>query len=131
VAFLSLRHFINLIEAAGKKGGQPQKPWGIFHSSIFDSSMMEHLRVFPDLGEKLAKFIEVKLDNPLVNKYGKHDRPMTGPLVGFWHCHLRDDAILIYNFKDRDIQLVCIVSHAEIEGKRTKAVVKRIAPFKA
>lgn len=119
-----LRTLIDLIEAA-------QSPWGISQSPIFADSLVEHQRVFPDLKEKLAKFVSVKLPNPLAPhaKYGKHDSPMTGPLVGFWHCHLRDDAILVYNFNNRCVNLVVIVSHAEIEGKRAKLTGKRIAPF--
>lgn len=120
----ALRHFIDLIEAA-------QAPWGISQSPIFVASLDENLRIFPDLKEKLAKFTSVKLPNPVAPqaRYGKHDSPMTGPLVGFWHCHLRDDAILIYNFANRCVNLVCIVSHAEIEGKRAKLTGKRIAPY--
>jgi mRNA-degrading endonuclease YafQ of YafQ-DinJ toxin-antitoxin module len=119
-----LRSLIDLIEAA-------QAPWGMSQSPIFAASLKEHERVFPDLKEKIAKFTGVKLPNPLgpQAKYGKHDSPMTGPLVGFWHCHLRDDAILIYNFANRCVNLVVIVSHAEIEGKRAKLTGKRIAPY--
>lgn len=119
-----LRHFINLVEAA-------QAPWGVSQSPIFDATLTDHERVFPDLSEKLAKFISVKLPNPLAPtaRYGKHDSPMTGPLVGFFHCHLRDDAILIYRLRNRTVFLVAIVAHSEIEGKRAKLTGKKLAPF--
>lgn len=109
---------------------EAQAPWTVTTTPLFEASLRAHLRVFPDLREKLAKFIDTKIANPLASRYGKHDRAFTGPLVGFNHCHLRDDAILIYNLKNRSINLVCIVSHSEIEGKRMKAVISRIAPYK-
>jgi mRNA-degrading endonuclease YafQ of YafQ-DinJ toxin-antitoxin module len=105
---------------------EAQQPWGVLRSNILEPTLKEHLPTFPDLREKLVKFLEVKLQNPLTMRYGKHDRPFTGPLVGYSHCHLRDDAILIYTLKNHSINLICIVTHNEIEGKRVKAVVKRL-----
>lgn len=64
-----------------------------------------------------------------MNRYGKHDGPMSGPLSHFLHCHLRDDAILIYKLKNRSIYLVCVVQHADIEGKRLKLTAKRVSGF--
>jgi mRNA-degrading endonuclease YafQ of YafQ-DinJ toxin-antitoxin module len=123
VACLSIRHYIDLIEAA--------QDWGISQSPVFAQSLADNMRIFPDLKEKLAKFVQVKLPNPIGPnaRYGKHDSPMTGPLVGFYHCHLRDDAILIYNLVNRCVNLVIIVSHAEIEGKRAKLTGKKIKPY--
>ncbi len=121
----ALSRFRAIVEAA-------QAAWQISQSPIFAPSLVEHLRVFPDLKEKLAKFTQVKLPNPLEPgaRYGKHDGPFTGPLVGFFHCHLRDDAILIYRLVNRCVHLIAIVSHAEIEGKRHKQTAKRLAAFK-
>ncbi len=118
-----LRHYIDLVE------GNAQE-WGVSYTPLFNDALKRHRQTFPDLPEKIQKFIDVKLQNPLSMRYGKHDRPFTGPLVGFWHCHLRDDAILIYNLKNRALNLVVIVSHNEIEGKRAKSVVNQLAPFK-
>lgn len=131
MALLSLRYFIDLIE--GKKHGaeNASEPWKIVYAPIFQESLVERMRVFPDIREKLAKFIEVKLADPLSARYGKHDGPMTAMLTGFMHCHLRDDAILIYNRKNRVFELVAIVPHADIEGKRLKQTAKRLAGFKA
>lgn len=100
--------------------------WGVSKSPIFEQSLKNNLKTFPDLKEKLAKFIDVKLPNPLSTKYGKHDRPMTGELVGFWHCHLRDDAVLIYTLKNRNINLIYIATHAELEGKRLRRTGKKL-----
>ncbi len=97
---------------------------------MFQDTLSEKLRIFPDLKEKLQKFVDVKLENPISNRYGKHDSPFTGPLVGFWHAHLRDDAIIIYNLKNRSLHLVAIVSHAEIEGKRAKKMKNKLDQFK-
>jgi mRNA-degrading endonuclease YafQ of YafQ-DinJ toxin-antitoxin module len=99
---------------------------------LFQETLKRHMVIFSDLPEKLKKFTAIKKDNPLTNRYGKHDGPFAhgSPLAGFWHCHLRDDAILIYNLKNRAINLVAIVAHAEIEGNRRKAVVKQISPYK-
>ena len=72
--------------------------WKISYSPVFLDSFERNQIVFNDLGTKLERFLTVKTQNPLSNRYGKHDRPMTGALTGFWHCHLRDDAVLIYNF---------------------------------
>jgi len=108
---------------------EAQQPWGVSKTDIFDESLRRHMRVFRDLDVKLAKFLEVKIDNPMMNRYGKHDGPFSGPLVGFHHCHLRDDAILIYNLANRCINLVLIVSHAEIEKRAAVATANKIAPF--
>jgi mRNA-degrading endonuclease YafQ of YafQ-DinJ toxin-antitoxin module len=105
------------------------KTWNISESSLFRDSLNRNSVVFRDLPQKLERFIEVKLDNPLSARYGKHDRPMTGPLTGFWHAHLRDDAILIYNFKDRCVNLVYVATHAEVEGKRCKMTATRLSEF--
>ena len=122
MAPVDLRYLIDLIEA--------QQPWTVSVSSLFEETLRDNLKTFPDLREKVSKFVAVKLENPLSARYGKHDRPFTGPLVGFWHAHLRDDAIIIYNLKNRSLQLIAIVTHAEIEGKRTKSVIKKIEPFR-
>lgn len=123
--------FKELIEAKKNKASQSDQPWTVDYSAIFQDSFKAHSVVFPDLGDKLKKFIEIKLPNPIdpSNRYGKHDGPFTGPLVGFWHCHLRDDAILIYKLQNRSILLVCVVAHAEIEGKRAQKMAKKIAPY--
>lgn len=118
-----IRHYIDLIEAA-------QRPWNIERSPLFDESLASMRAVFPDIKDKLQKFIAVKLEDPLSTRYGKHDRPMTGILVGFWHCHLRDDAILIYNLKNRNVQLVYLCPHSEIEGKHERRTAKRLAVYK-
>lgn len=95
---------------------------------MFAQSVLDTRKVFPDIEEKVKKFVALKTANPLDpnNRYGKHDRPFTGPLVGFWHCHLRDDAILIYKLANHAILLVAIVTHAEIEGKRAQKMAKRL-----
>jgi len=84
---------------------------------------------FPDIREKLNKFLATKMENPLTTRYGKHDSPMRGHLAGFWHCHLRDDAVLIYDLSDRVLTLVYLTPHAEIEGKRLKSTAMRLAQF--
>ena len=129
--FPSLRSLIDLIEGkANKRAPRDESPWGVSVSPLFEETLKRHLRIFPDLREKLKKFTEVKLVEPLSGRYGKHDRPFTGPLVGFWHAHLRDDAIVIYNLKNRNINLIAIVSHAEIEGKRMAKTVKKLAAYR-
>jgi mRNA-degrading endonuclease YafQ of YafQ-DinJ toxin-antitoxin module len=127
----SLRSWIDLVEGKNKnKGGNAPAAWGVSRSALFDETLREALRTFPDLREKLGKFTDLKLSDPLNARYGKHDRPCTGELVGFWHAHLRDDAILIYNLANRSINLVAVVTHAEIEGKRLKQTAKRIQQFR-
>jgi mRNA-degrading endonuclease YafQ of YafQ-DinJ toxin-antitoxin module len=83
------------------------------------------MRVFPDLPAKISKFVETKKDNPLMARFGKHDSRMIGTLAGLWHCHLRDDAVLIYCLKNKCIHLIAVVSHADIEGKRLRATAAR------
>ena len=123
-----LRHFIDLIE--GKKS-VPQKPWGVTVSPLFTDSLKKTRLVFPDIDDKLKKFIEVKSVDPIQNKYGKHDGPFTGsPLKGFYHAHLRDDAIIIYNLKNRAINLICILPHSEIEGRRMLNTSKILQAYK-
>lgn len=117
----SLRRFIDLIEN--------QQPWGITRTAIFDESLRDNLKEYPDLKERLLRFIEQKSPNPLQTRYGKHDRPFTGPLVGFAHCHLRPDAILIYTLANRCINLIMMCSHSEIEGKRMKSTRKKLSAY--
>lgn len=100
--------------------------WSFSYSSLFDQSLKDNIRVFPDLPAKIAKFIETKKDNPLSARFGKHDSIMTGPLGRLWHCHLRDDAVLIYALRGRTIHLIVVVSHSDIEGKRLKATATRL-----
>lgn len=109
-----------------KKPARAPTEWGITYSPIFESSLIEQLQTFPDLADKLARFVAIKKPNPVAATCGKHDRPMTGELVGLWHCHLRDDAVLIYRLKNHCIHFVCIVTHAQIEGKRLKMTRSRI-----
>jgi mRNA-degrading endonuclease YafQ of YafQ-DinJ toxin-antitoxin module len=84
---------------------------------------------FPDIRTKLNKFVETKIRDPLTARYGKHDRRMIGDLTGFWHCHLRDDAVLIYSLSQRVMTLVYLAPHAEIEGKRLKMTARRLSQF--
>jgi len=81
---------------------------------------------FPDLREKLRKFLDTKIADPIQSKYGKHDRRMRGDLSGFHHCHLRDDAVLIYEITAKALKLVYVSAHAEIEGKRLKITARRL-----
>jgi mRNA-degrading endonuclease YafQ of YafQ-DinJ toxin-antitoxin module len=117
-----LRHYIDLIEAV-------TAPWGVSYSDLFQASLITMLPKVPDLPDRLKRFISIKLPNPMDRNalVGKHDRPFTGPLVGFWHCHLAPDAILIYRLQNRSVQLVAICQHADIEGKRAKTMAKRLA----
>ena len=122
MAVPSIRFFLDLIEAA-------QAPWGVSKTSLFDQSVQVMLPKVPDLRERLQRFIDLKLPNPLDPnaKAGKHDRPFTNILVGFWHCHLAPDAILVYRLANRSIQLVLVCQHADIEGKRLMQTAKRLA----
>lgn len=100
--------------------------WKVERSELFDDSLARATEVFSDLGDKLDKFLVTKIEDPIQSRYGKHDRRMTGDLAGFWHCHLRDDAVLIYQLSGKTMTLVYIAPHAEIEGKRLKQTAKRL-----
>jgi mRNA-degrading endonuclease YafQ of YafQ-DinJ toxin-antitoxin module len=107
----------------------PSKIWQVGRSEIFDDSLTRMSVVFPDLSDKLDKFLDAKAIDPLQNRYGKHDRRLTGDLAGFWHCHLRDDAVLIYSLANRTMSLVYVAAHAEIEGKRLKSTASRLEQY--
>ncbi len=107
------------------------RSWGVVQSDEFASSMAKMLITFPDLKRKLKKFLDAKIDDPVNNKYGKHDRRMVGDLAGFYHCHLRDDAVLIYGLSKRVITLICVTPHAEIEGRRLRLTARRLSQFAA
>lgn len=100
--------------------------WKIERSELFEESMKRASVVFSDLPDRLDKFLATKASDPFTNRYGKHDRRMVGDLAGFWHCHLRDDAVLIYQLRNMTMTLVYIAPHAEIEGKRLKQTAKRL-----
>lgn len=127
MAGTSLRNLINICE------GKTNAPWGVTVSSMFAQSVLDTRKIFPDIEERIKKFVAVKQPNPIDpnNRYGKHDRQFTGPLVGFWHCHLRDDAILIYKLANHSIFLVAVVSHADIEGKRAQKMAKKLSVFES
>src|SRR5574343_950507 len=95
-----------------------QDRWGVTKEHLFDESLQENTIIFPDLPVRLQRFLDFKRSDPLRNRYGKHDTRLAKKLVGFWHAHLRDDAVLIYNLKDRAINLVFIAKHSDMEGKR-------------
>jgi mRNA-degrading endonuclease YafQ of YafQ-DinJ toxin-antitoxin module len=119
VGAAALRAYIDLIEAA-------QQPWGISRTPLFDESFQRLRTKYPDLGERLQRFIDIKLPDPITARAGKHDRPFTAMLVGFWHCHLAPDAILIYRLANRSIQLVLVCQHADIEGKRLRQTARKL-----
>jgi mRNA-degrading endonuclease YafQ of YafQ-DinJ toxin-antitoxin module len=114
---------LNLVERSSE--------WRVDRSEIFDESLNRMTVVFADLPDKLGKFLTTKIVNPIVHRYGKHDRRLTGDLAGFYHCHLRDDAVLIYSLANRVMTLIYVAPHAEIEGKRLKLTARRLAPFAA
>lgn len=126
--FPTLRDLIDLIEGKKNKAPAAKQEWKVVMSNIFDETLRHTRRIFPDIDEKLGKFVQTKLPNPLDpnNRYGKHDRPCTHELSGFMHCHLRDDAILIYSLANHALNLIAVVSHADIEGKRLKQTAKRM-----
>ena len=105
---------------------QTGSTWTVERSELFDDSLSKIAITFPDVGERLDKFVETKKNDPLKTRYGKHDRRMIGDLAGFWHCHLRDDAVLIYSLGGKKMTLVYVAPHAEIEGKRLKQTAKRL-----
>ena len=94
--------------------------WGVSFSDLFKPSLESTQRIFRDIQNKVDRFVEIKTPNPLSNLAGKHDRPCTGALTGLWHTHLRDDAVLLYKLKNRCVHMICVVPHADIEGKRLK-----------
>ena len=105
--------------------------WKTVKSDLFDESLNRMMVTFPDLSDKLSKFIVTKSRDPLNIKYGKHDRRMIGDLAGFYHAHLRDDAVLIYTLAKQVMTLVLITPHAEIEGKRLKCMARRLQQIAA
>lgn len=116
-----IRHYLTLLEDKGA--------WGVSYSDIFADSLRENTVIFADLPDRVEKFIEAKSADPLSVRYGKHDRPMTGALVGFWHTHLKDDAVLVYNLVNRCVNLVYIAKHSEIEGNRLRKTAERLAAY--
>ena len=117
---------------ASPVGVQRTGLWSVEYAPCFEQSITDAQVIFPDIREKLKKFIDYKLANPVINTYGKHDKLMVPktPLAGFCGCHLRDDAVLIYRLKNRVIFLIKIVSHAEIEGKRLRLLAQQLAPYR-
>ena len=105
--------------------------WKTVKSDLFDESLSRMSVTFPDLSGKLDKFLSIKSTDPLNSKYGKHDRRMIGDLAGFYHAHLRDDAVLIYSLAKQVMTLVVITTHAEIEGKRLKLTARRLQQIAA
>lgn len=116
-------------EALEEAKQQTPVTFGITRSSIFDESLKRNMKIFPDLADKLKKFLDLKVADPLNSRYGKHDGPFKPgtPLSGYMHCHLRDDAVLIYSLKNRNVNLLYICSHAEMEGKNTVKLSKTLA----
>lgn len=105
------------------------RKWPVTTSPVFQDSLDRNTIIFNDLPKKLDRFIDIKGDDPLRSRYGKHDSPMTGPFKGFYHTHLRDDAILIYKIKDQAINLVYVCPHSEIEGKRSRKTMERLSVY--
>lgn len=105
--------------------------WRVERSELFDDSFDRAALIFTDLEDKLEKFLIAKIADPIHNKYGKHDRRMIGDLSGFHHCHLRDDAVLIYSLSQKVLTLVYVAPHAEIEGKRLKLTARRLSRIAA
>jgi mRNA-degrading endonuclease YafQ of YafQ-DinJ toxin-antitoxin module len=125
----AIRKYINAISQVLNEA-PPATPIqiGITMGSKFEESLKQNEIIFPDLREKLKKFIEVKKSDPLNGRYGKHDSPFAKgtPLAGYMHCHLRDDAILIYTMKNRSINLLLICNHAAIDGSKKATKVAKI-----
>ena len=117
----TFRFLIDLLEA--------EAPWGVSKSSLFDASFSAMLPRVSDLRQRLARFLDIKLPNPLspTARVGKSDSPLKPPFQGLWHCHLAPDVILIYRLINRSIQLMLICQHADIEGKRMKVTARTLA----
>jgi mRNA-degrading endonuclease YafQ of YafQ-DinJ toxin-antitoxin module len=117
----AIRYYLDLIEAA-------QSPWGISRTNLFDTSLKAMLAKVPDLRDRLKRFIDIKIPNPIGSQalVGKHDRPFTAELAGFWHCHLAKDLILIYRLHARSVQLVLLCQHAEIEGRHLQTMSRKL-----
>ncbi len=107
------------------------RPWAIERVPLFKETHDKARTVFPDIDSKLEKFIDLKLPNPIdpSRRFGKHDSPFSALLKGFWHCHLRDDAVLIYKLQDRKIKLIAVVPHADMERSRLRLLAKKLAPY--
>lgn len=89
-------------------------------------SLAQGTVIFSDLPDRLVKFCEVKCPDPVRNRYGKHDGRMTGPFSGFWHTHLKDDAVLIYTLNSGTVTLVDLVPHRDLEGKRGARLARKL-----
>lgn len=100
-------------------------------SNQFMPSLKEMMRTFGDLELKLIDFIKVKMQDPINGRYGKHDKSFTAPpLNGLNHCHLRDDAILIYTMKGGSLNLMYVCPHKDIEGRaqfKTRTLIDKSA----
>lgn len=126
-----IRKYLDIVaESITEAKPQPAPQFGVVVGSLFEESMKRNEVIFPDLREKLQKFIAVKKGDPLNGKYGKHDSPFARgtPLAGFSHCHLRDDAILIYTMKNRNINLLYVCAHAELDSaKKAQKLANKLA----
>jgi mRNA-degrading endonuclease YafQ of YafQ-DinJ toxin-antitoxin module len=111
-----------------KQATEPEgkKPFGIMLSNSFVESLAKTERTFPKIREQLLKFARVKRDDPINGKYSSQDYPYSGggPLAGYHHCHLRDDAILIYTIKNNCLNLLFLCAHADVEGKMLHRMAK-------
>lgn len=127
---MRLRELIDIIE--GKKPPRDTSPWGVEMSEIFQSSMDKAKLRYSDIYDHLDRFLILKTPDPVSGpRFGNNDGPFTGPLLsGFLHCHLREDAVLIYRLRDRKIFLIKVVSHSETEGRKQKILSKELSPYK-
>lgn len=106
----------------------PQGPWAVdVTSAIFRQSVRDFKAIYPDVEERVFRFIKVKSDDPLNTRYGNNDAPMSshGPFAGYMHAHLAPDLLILYTLKNRTLNLVALCQHADTEGKRAKNAARR------
>lgn len=89
---------------------------------LYFSSLMDKVRAYPVIGQKMQEFRAFKAANPMAN-YGSSDKPFLAKQIygtnipGIKHAHLTLDIMVVYTLSGanpRTFRLYGIFSHDEL-----------------
>ena len=110
-------------------------------SDLYRSTLVDKVRAYPVVGQKIQDFRKFKSENPL-QQFGSSDKPFQGAghfnkaVSGLRHAHLTHDIMIVYTINGRNptvFDLYGIFSHDELgigqpgNIKRQKSQAQRLS----
>jgi addiction module RelE/StbE family toxin len=97
----------------------------------FDKILTKFCKKHPGVAAAYGQFLMAKLKRPPEPlKRSMRDHKLSGPLNGFWECHLAGDACLLYTDRGDVVTVIAIVDHDDMEGPKGRSIAAKFSHYR-